>query len=119
MIKWSIFILVLILDQIQLRLLYVNYIKTKVDGTHFVAGSCQIDLRAFLNSVKDRDNYYEVLDEIYKKRTQEEMLRNDAEAKETAQYIVNTLISFKTEDGVPYFNPEFLKDKFGVAHTIK
>lgn len=96
-----------------------NYIKTKVDGTHFVAGSCQTDLRAFLNSVKDRDNYYEVLDEIYKKRTQEEMLRNDAEAKETAQPIVNTLMSFKTEDGVPYFNPEFLKNKFGVAHTIK
>lgn len=96
-----------------------NYIKTKVDGTHFVAGSCQTDLRAFLNSVKDRDNYYEVLDEIYKKRTQEEMLRNDAEAKETAQSIVNTLMSFKTEDGVPYFNPEFLKNKFDVAPTIK
>ena len=75
------------------------------------------DLRAFLNSVKDRDNYYEVLDEIYKKRTQEEMLRNDAEAKETAQSIVNTLISFKTEDGVPYFNSEFLKDKFGDTPT--
>ena len=97
-----------------------NYIKTKVDGTHFVAGSCQTDLRAFLNSVKDRDNYYEVLDEIYKKRTQEEILRNDAETKETElSYIVNTLMSFKTEDGVPYFNPEFLKDKFGVAHTIE
>ena len=79
-----------------------NYIKTKVDGTHFVAGSCQTDLRAFLNSVKDRDNYYEVLDEIYKKRTQEKML-----------------MSFKTEDDVPYFNPEFLKDKFDVVPTIK
>lgn len=96
-----------------------NYIKTQVDGTHFVAGSCQTDLRAFLNSVKDRDNYYEVLYEIYKKRTQEEILRNDAEAKETAQYIVNTLMSLETEDGVPYFNPEFLKDKFGVAPTIE
>lgn len=39
--------------------------------------------------------------------------------KETAQSIVNTLISFKTEDDVPYFNPEFLKDKFGVAPTIE
>ena len=96
-----------------------NYIKTKVDGTHFVAGSCQTDLRAFLNSVKDRDNYYEVLDEIYKKRIQEEMLRNDAETKETAQSIVNTLMSFKTEDDVPYFNPEFLKNKFDVTPTIK
>ena len=39
--------------------------------------------------------------------------------KETAQYIVNTLMSFKTEDDVPYFNPEFLKNKFDVVPTIK
>ena len=29
------------------------------------------------------------------------------------------LMSFKTEDDVPYFNPEFLKDKFDVVPTIK
>lgn len=39
--------------------------------------------------------------------------------KKTAQSIVDTLMSFKTEDDVPYFNPEFLKNKFDVTPTIK
>ena len=94
-----------------------NYIKTKIDGTHFVAGSCQTDLRAFLNSVKDRDNYYEVLDEIYKKHVLEMNMKKDQELKENVQNIVNSLMDFKNEQGIPFFNPKFLEEKFGVAPT--
>lgn len=41
-----------------------NYASQHADGTLYVAGTCQTDLRAYLNSIKNHTDYYDVLDNL-------------------------------------------------------